>query len=173
MNVDTRALVSIDEYLHTDYSPDVDYVDGELVERNVGEFDHADLQSEIVHYFRSLRKKLKITAVVEQRVQVSATRFRVPDVCVVLQERPTEQIFRTPPFIAVEILSPDDRASVLQKKIRDYLAFGIAYVWVIDPRERTAIVHTRSGSYQSQDLILRTENPEIVLPLPEIFSALQ
>ena len=55
MNVSTKALVSIDEYLHTDYSPDVDYVDGELVERNVGEFDHADLQSEIVHYFRSLR----------------------------------------------------------------------------------------------------------------------
>jgi len=173
MRVDTKALVSLEEYLHTDYSPDIDYVDGELVERNVGEFDHADLQSEIVHYFRSLRRKLKITAVVEQRVQVSATRFRIPDVCVVLQERPTEQIFRTPPFIAIEILSPDDRASVLQKKIRDYLAFGVAYVWVIDPRERTAIVHTRAGSQQSQDLILRTENPEIILPLPEIFSALQ
>jgi Uma2 family endonuclease len=70
-------------------------------------------------------------------------------------------------------LSPEDRAGVLQKKIRDYLAFGVAYVWVIDPKERTAIVHTRAGSYPSQDLILRTENPEIILPLPEIFSALQ
>ncbi len=172
MSVATKALVSVEEYLHTSYEPDCDYVDGELVERNVGEFDHANLQSEIVYYFRSLRGKLKIIAVVEQRVQVSPTRFRVPDVCVILEEHPA-QIFRTPPFIVIEILSPEDRASVMQKKIGDYLAFGVSYVWVIDPQERTAVVHTGNGSFQSRDLILRTENPEIILPLPEIFAQLQ
>ncbi len=33
----TGALVSVDEYLRTSYRPDCDYVDGILVERNVGE----------------------------------------------------------------------------------------------------------------------------------------
>ena len=32
---------------------------------------------------------------------------------------------------------------------------------------------TRSGSQRCADLILRTEHTEIILPLPEIFSALQ
>ena len=32
--------VSVEEYLHSVYEPDLDYVDGRLEERNMGEFDH-------------------------------------------------------------------------------------------------------------------------------------
>ena len=47
----STTLVSVEEYLGTSY-PDGDreYVDGEIVERNLGEIDHADLQSRIVVY---------------------------------------------------------------------------------------------------------------------------
>jgi hypothetical protein len=38
------TLISIDEYLKSSYRPDCDFVDGELVERNVGELDHNRLQ---------------------------------------------------------------------------------------------------------------------------------
>ncbi len=102
----SAAQISVEEYLRTAYSPDCDYVDGEVQERNLGERDHSNLQSEFVHYFRGRRKLWRIYASVEQRVQVSATRFRVPDVCVYAGERPQEQVFRTPPFICIEILSP-------------------------------------------------------------------
>ena len=34
-------LISVEEYLNTTYRPDVEYVDGEIQERNLGEFDHA------------------------------------------------------------------------------------------------------------------------------------
>ncbi len=34
------TLVSVDEYLHSVYEPDVDYVDGVLEDRNVGEKKH-------------------------------------------------------------------------------------------------------------------------------------
>jgi len=40
----STTLVSVSEYLETSYRPDVDYVDGELLERNVGELDHSRLQ---------------------------------------------------------------------------------------------------------------------------------
>jgi hypothetical protein len=43
----SRTLVSVEEYLHTSYDPDCDYVDGEIVERNVGELDHSDSQRRI------------------------------------------------------------------------------------------------------------------------------
>jgi hypothetical protein len=35
------AQISIEEYLHIVYKPDCDFVEGELEEREVGEFDHA------------------------------------------------------------------------------------------------------------------------------------
>src|SRR5580704_993255 len=116
-----RTLISVEEYLRTTYRPDCDYVDGEVIERNLGENDHSDLQSELVHYFRNRRRESKTHAYVEQRVQVAKTRFRVPDVCVYVGEKPREQIFRTPPFICIEVLSPEDRTSSFQQRIDDYL----------------------------------------------------
>ncbi len=47
----TSALVSVKEYLNTSYRPDCDYVDGHVVERNLGELDHSDLQTEIAFFF--------------------------------------------------------------------------------------------------------------------------
>src|SRR5262249_17977120 len=88
--------------------PDCDYVDGELIKRNVGEHDHADLQTELAVFFRSLRTRLRIHAVVEQRVQGSPTRFRVPDLCVLTTPPPYPPIFTEPPFICIEVLSKDD-----------------------------------------------------------------
>jgi len=84
----TAALVPLEEYLNTTYNPDCDYVDGEVLERNVGEQDHSDIQSELVHFFRTRRRTWKARAYVEQRVQVVARRFRIPDVCVVVGESP-------------------------------------------------------------------------------------
>jgi hypothetical protein len=57
----TAALIPVEEYLRTVYRPDCDYVDGEVLERNLGELDHSDLQSEFVHYFRGHRRKGKHT----------------------------------------------------------------------------------------------------------------
>src|SRR5579872_1908850 len=99
----TGTLISVEEYLATSYRPDCDYVDGRIEERNLGELDHSSLQTAVAAYFFSRRKQWNITVVVEQRVQVSAARFRIPDVCVVLGE-PDGQIFRQPPFICIEIL---------------------------------------------------------------------
>ena len=52
------TLVSVEEYLRTSF-PDADreYVDGRIVERNVGEVDHSDVQSEIVHCLRKQYKR--------------------------------------------------------------------------------------------------------------------
>src|SRR5664280_1964642 len=120
------SLVSVREYLSTSYRPDCDYLDGVVLERNLGEYDHARLQGEVFAYFHARRREWGLRVVPEQRVQISPSRFRVPDVCVVLGE-PTEQIFRTPPFICIEILSKEDRLSDMQDRVADYLNFGVPY----------------------------------------------
>jgi Uma2 family endonuclease len=163
------TLVSVEEYLRTSF-PDADreYVDGRIVERNVGEVDHSDVQTAIAHYLRTHYKK-RPWAGVEVRIQVKKTRFRIPDVTVMAGSKPAERIIRRSPAVAVEVLSPDDRAGDLEEKINDYLAFGIPYVWVINPETRRAYVHTPKGSHEAKDGILRAENAGLEVPLAEIF----
>ena len=167
----TEALLSVEEYLATSYRPDCDYVDGRLEERNVGRRDHSNLQMVVSAYLYARRKEWGIRVYPEQRIQVGPTRFRVPDVTVVLGE-PSEQVFTKPPFLCIEILSPDDRMSRMHERIRDYIAMGVAYVWVLDPETRRAYLETRSGGFREvTEPVLRTENPILEIPLSEIFES--
>lgn len=164
----STTSVPLKEYLSTHYRPDREYVDGALLERNVGERDHSRAQMVLSAYLFNRRDELGIHVYPEQRVQVKPTRFRVPDVCVIVGDEPAEQIFTCPPFICVEILSKDDRMSAMQEKIDDYLSFGTPYVWVVDPRTKRAYAYTREGSREVKDA-LRTETPDIAVPLSELF----
>src|SRR5579872_6440583 len=134
----TGALVSVEEYLHTSYRPDCEYIDGVVLERNLGEFDHSRLQMILGAYFFAREKRWGIVTLPEQRVQVKATRFRVPDLCILLGSGPFEPIIHTAPFICIEILSKDDTIDSVQDRIDDYLAFGVRYVWLVNPRSRRA-----------------------------------
>jgi hypothetical protein len=75
--------LSVEEYLATSYRLDCDYVDGEVLERNWGEKDHAILQGALTFLFHTHRDEWKVDVFPELRVQVKATRFRIPDVTVV------------------------------------------------------------------------------------------
>ncbi len=81
-------MVTVEEYLNTSYSPDCDFVDGRIVQRNVGEWDHSRLQAALASYFYTREKQFGLLVVTEQRVQVTATRFRIPDVCLVTAPAP-------------------------------------------------------------------------------------
>jgi Uma2 family endonuclease len=164
------SLVSIDEYLHTAYRPDCDYVDGVLVGRNVGEKAHQKAQKRLLFYLDARSTVWKIFVMQEWRVQVSPTRYRVPDVCVVLGAEPDEDILTQPPFLCIEILSPEDRISRMQERIDDYFRFGVRYVWLIDPRTRRAWIYTPGAIQEVRDGILRTENPELTVPLSEVLA---
>jgi Uma2 family endonuclease len=168
----TAAPVSVEEYLRTTYRPDCDYVDGEVIERNLGERDHSELQLELAVFFRNRRRKWRTHPFIEQRIQISETRFRIPDVCVCMGEKPRDQIFHTPPFICIEIVSPEDRLRRIQPRIDDYLKFGVAYVWVINPANRRVWVHTTHGCREIKNGILATENPPLTVHLSESFSEL-
>ena len=160
--------VPLSEYLNTSYRPDCDYLEGELLERNVGEWDHARLQGLLTVFFHGLEKKLGILVVPEQRVQVKARRFRVPDIAVILGPRPDGGIVTKPPFLCIEVLSPEDRLTEVRAKVADYLDFGVRYVWVIDPLTKLATVYTAEGGVEVRDGILTTQNPDISLSLNDL-----
>lgn len=45
------TLISVEEYLGTCYRPDREYLEGQVKERNLGEYNHARLESTLSHYF--------------------------------------------------------------------------------------------------------------------------
>ena len=164
----TSALASVNEYLSTSYDPDCEYIEGIILERNVGERDHSTLQGATFAWMFNRRRELGIAVFPEQRVQVNPTRFRVPDVCVTL-EVPEEQIFTKPPFICIEILSPEHGLSAMQERVTDYLNMGVTYIWILDPKTRLAYRWTAQGMHQISEL--RTDDPTILVPLAGIFEA--
>ena len=164
--------ISVAEYLGTAYSPDCDYVDGLIEERNLGEWDHSSLQGNIFGFLWSRQKQWGIRVVPEQRVQVSPTRFRIPDVCVVLGE-PDGQILRKPPVLCIEVLSPEDRLSRVRQRVDDYLEMGVPHVWVLDPETKTAFQITSVDGWRDVRTTSLTAviSPTLTIevPLSEIF----
>jgi Uma2 family endonuclease len=158
-------LISESEYLHTDYQPDCEYADGILIERNVGEQKHSWLQGALVAYFFRRRRLWGIHVYPEQRVRIRHKRYLIPDVCVVLGQRPPEPVFTSPPLLWIEILSPEDQPERVAQKVREVLAFGVPYVWVIDPGTLESDLHTAAGSRKLEDGILRIEGTAIEVPL--------
>lgn len=164
----STVAVPLSEYLGTSYRPDCDYLEGELLERNVGERDHSRLQTLLAVYLHQREKQLGITVLTEQRVQVRANRFRIPDVTVIAGGLPPGPIVTEPPFLCIEILSPSDRLTEMQQRVDDYLSFGVRYVWLIDPTNRHAWVHTPDSIREVRDGGLTTENPAIRVVLSEL-----
>lgn len=163
------TAISIEQYLGAAYRPDCDYVDGELVQRNVGEYQHGQLQSILAGIFRDLSRTVPIRVVTELRIRVSPTRFRIPDLCITLKKQPAEQVPMVPPFLCIEILSPEDRMSRVIERVKEFLAFGVEYVWVIDPQNRVAYAYRENGVQEIRD-VLATADPDLRISLHDLFA---
>jgi Uma2 family endonuclease len=161
------TLVPVEEYLSTNYDPDCEYVDGEIVERNLGEKTHSRIQGELIFLLRARARELGMEVLPEQRVQVSPKRYRIPDVCVL--RKSDERIVSSPLFICIEVLSKDDTMYYMQEKIDDYLRFGVPYIWIVNPRNQKGYVVTKAGMIEAAAGTLETKDPDISMPLAVLF----
>ena len=107
----TSTAVPVEQYLRTTYDPDMEYVDGQLVERHVGEYFHSLLQSLIVEALSARKGERRFRVFTEQRVQVSQEpRYRIPDISVKrLPHQVTPVLIQ--PDLAIEIVSPTPTAA--------------------------------------------------------------
>ena len=123
----TGTLVSVEEYLSTSYRPDREYIDGVIVERNLGEDDHSSLQTSVGWLSSPFVKNNGKSACVPSSECKSRSN---PISCAGHVRRPrirgrVEPIITKPPFICIEILSKKDTVESMQDRIDDYLAFGV------------------------------------------------
>ena len=149
----TAVQIPVSEYLATTYRPDREYVDGELRDRNVGKWDHARVQWLLALWFGNHEHEWNVIGSTEQRVSVSATRIRIPDLAI-LRPGTQQDVLTRPPLLVVEILSPDDTYSDLQQRSEDYRAMGVQTIWIIDPS-------TRSGRMSSGANWIAAERLEV------------
>ena len=103
---------------------------------------------------------------------------RAPDVSFIAKEKFTksgipDKYWDFAPDLAVEVLSPSDRASEVLEKIDEYLRAGTKIVWVIDPRIESVIVYRSDGSIRRLTKEDELDGEDVVpgfrCPLNEIF----
>ena len=157
-----RTIVSPQDYLNMSFDgPDREYVDGEVVERNMGEAQHSEIQGRLIEIFYELRKVKALFARPELRLRLREATYRIPDVSVFAGAPPAESVPSTPPYIVIEIVSPDDRYTALVEKLGEYRAWGVSHVWLIDPQTRKLAEYGADGLRFVHSLAMPEHNAEL------------
>jgi Uma2 family endonuclease len=169
---ETEELWTVREYLHTAWSPDREFVDGRIEERNLGEKEHSLIQGYLIALFWMKRAEWGVGIFPELRTQTQARRFRVPDVLVTLAQDKFEHYITQPPLIAIEVLSPEDRLSAMREKAAEYRSFGVENIWVIDPDQRIAYTYSGSALEEVNTGELVVVGTPIRVALSEMFAEL-
>ena len=164
--------VPVEVYLATSYRPDCDYVDGEVLERNLGTFDHAFVQGLLIKLFLNHAGEWNCLAIPEQRVRIDGGRYRIPDVCVIRKSDRREQIITQRPLICIEILSPEDRLLRMRERVDDFLSIGTEHVWIVDPGQRKGYDCSKTGFQEPDGGILAVPGTPIRVVLSELFAEL-
>ena len=102
MSIDATPGISMERYLDSSFHPDRDFVDGQTDRRNVGEFNHSLIQTQVAFQLMLHAAEWHIVPLTEQRVQVTEQRVRIPDVCALRADAPREAVTRTPPLSALK-----------------------------------------------------------------------
>ena len=127
------APMPVEDYLHSSFSPDVEYIDGQIEERNMGENDHSAWQKALVVWFEMQAVSAGIRVRPELRVQVDAHAYLVPDVTLLDRSRPVEPIATHSPVAVFEILSPGDTLKRSMEKGARHESMGIRTILILDP----------------------------------------
>jgi Uma2 family endonuclease len=142
--VATKTQITAEQYLRMTFEHDAEFVHGEIVERAMPDYIHGRLEGLLFARFDSLRQSHQLYPAVEVRLNLGSDVYRIPDVAV-FTAPPHQTVPNTPPLIAIEILSKDDRHSDLMQKLEEYLSFGVANIWVVDPITKRFSAYTRLG----------------------------
>ena len=98
-----------------------------------------------------------------------------PDISFIARERvgiPSEGYVVGPPDLAVEILSPGDRRTQVERKTSLWLELGARSVWNVNPRKRTVEVIRANGErhlFHENDEVVDDTVPGFRVKVSEIF----
>jgi Uma2 family endonuclease len=155
---------------------------GELIMMSPAGFEHgriaAVLGAALTGFVR--QRGLGVVTGAETGFQIGRNpdTVRAPDAAFVRAERaPAERtrgFFDGAPDLAVEILSPSDRASEVNAKVQEWLGAGCRMVWVVDPETRTVAVwrgRNEIAVFGAADVLSGSDVlPGFSMPVADIFA---
>jgi Uma2 family endonuclease len=123
-------------------------INGELIPVSRPTWEHQEIALQILLALRRYLRESNTVGLVGQDVEFALTDSdrMCPDVCVLLAERanrlnPRETPIPGAPDIAIEVISPSERASESHDKVRAYLHNGTTEVWQVYPKSQTVQIH--------------------------------
>ena len=163
-------IVSEAEYLHTSYRPDCDYVDGAVLERNPGQFDHSKLQMLVLVALSARAGEWGVLILPELRLRIRQRKYRVPALMVLSAGVDHPPVIEQPPLLCIEIVSPDDRLHNLTERAQDYGSLGVPQPWILDPKYRKAYIYERGRGLNQVDSAAVLHSPPVSLDLGKLFA---
>jgi Uma2 family endonuclease len=150
----TQAEITAEQYLHMTFEHDAEFVHGEIVERSLPDKTHSTIQFRILMEVGRLIQSYPLFPYPELRLRLEAKVYRIPDICVFAGVSPRESVPSTPPLLAIEILSNDDRHHNLMEKLEEYRVWGVTNIWLVDPQAKRLSVYNKSGLQNVSSLTL-------------------
>jgi Uma2 family endonuclease len=137
-------------------------IDGELKEKKVG-FESLFVAGQILARLNTFFYPAVGAAASELMIYCFGNRRqgRKPDVVFVRLDRlpggsiPKGDVFIAPDLV-VEVLSPNNTSIEIDRKLQEYMAAGIALVWIVNPDQRSVRVYRQDGTmrlFQGTDVI--------------------
>ena len=134
-------MITADQLLGISFPDErVELSKGELVRMPAAGWEHGFVAGNVAGILREFVKAhdLGAVATAEAGFKLSEYTLRVPDVSFVSKQRLAATgspagFWPGAPDLAVEVVSPSDSASDLQKKIQEYFEAGTRMVWVLYP----------------------------------------
>lgn len=154
--------------------PASEYVDSQIIQKPMPQGEHSTLQGELIIAVNNAVKPQKLARAFPELRCTFGGRSIVPDVAIFTWERiPRKEnggvanVFQVAPDWIIEILSPDQSATKVTKKILHSLKYETQMGWLIDPNEQTIF------GYQPKQQPEAFDEPEQQLPVPSFASELK
>jgi len=187
--------LTFEEYLTYDDATDNRYelVNGELVMVPLPTADHSDvidllsdiIKAEIKRLARPWIAKRDAGVYIGTDPETGKDRSRTPDLCVMTQaqwaelkaDKTSAAVLRTPPLLAVEVVSRGSRKIDYKSKEEEYRSARIPEYWIVDlHKSKVSVLVLVNGSYQAEvftgsQRIGSNTFPELAMTVEQLLSA--
>lgn len=178
----TTTLMTFAEFAKLPDGPEqLELLEGELVRMPPPERAHMEITERLYDLLKAVMNKVrqsppagglgKVHMEMGYLLTEEPRSWLRPDVSITQPDQPGGQYYEGAPLFVFEVVSPDDRASELNRKVRLFLQHGAAEVWLIYPDERQALVHRRDPRKVDleQEALRSPLLPGVEIPFTAIF----
>lgn len=129
--------------------------DGELIEMTFPNLRHNRIAGEMFAALRDYARRSKQgrAFLMNSGFALGPGTLRGPDAAFVKNDRlggyRAEKYFEGGPDLVVEVMSPNDTASDVHLRLRQFFAAGTQAAWVVFPEEKTLEIWTANGTVQT------------------------